>query len=155
MADLTSQLPDNRHPSLSDIKTATLTFYASRRITKDDLEGDSRYVLVSHPRQVAMYLARALTTHSLPKIAKSFGDRHHTTALHATVAVERRPDYLADAEKIRAALEASTSPRNALAREIAACKAIGEFVRSLRPVPVERDFILIGTPPDDLQAHRC
>lgn len=133
------------NPSLSDIKDATLAFYAPRRITKADLEGPARSWRISHPRQIGMYLARALTTHSLPKIASSFGGRHHTTVLHGLRAVERREDCLAAAEAIRRVLEASTSPRNALAQELAACRAIGEFIRSLPPAVVERDFMLIAT----------
>jgi chromosomal replication initiator protein len=38
---------------------------------------------VALPRQVAMYLAKKLTTLSLPEIGKSFGGRDHTTVLHA------------------------------------------------------------------------
>jgi hypothetical protein len=39
--------------------------------------------VVARPRQVAMYLARELTRHSLPVIGKLFGDRDHTTVIHA------------------------------------------------------------------------
>ena len=38
------------------------------------------YVL---PRQIAMYIARQLTGASLQEIGREFGDRHHTTVLHA------------------------------------------------------------------------
>lgn len=38
---------------------------------------------VARPRQVAMALAKELTTHSLPEIGDAFGGRDHTTVLHA------------------------------------------------------------------------
>ena len=41
----------------------------------------------SIPRQVAMYLSRELTDSSLPKIGKHFGDRDHTTVLHANTKI--------------------------------------------------------------------
>ncbi|MGC9998024.1 MAG: chromosomal replication initiator protein DnaA [Terriglobia bacterium] len=38
---------------------------------------------VAYPRQVAMYLAKELTTASLPQIGREFGGKHHTTVLHS------------------------------------------------------------------------
>ena len=38
---------------------------------------------VSYPRQIAMYLAKELTTASLPQIGREFGGKHHTTVLHS------------------------------------------------------------------------
>ena len=43
---------------------------------------------VARPRQIAMYLAKQLTTRSLPEIGRKFGDRDHTTVLHAVRKVE-------------------------------------------------------------------
>lgn len=43
---------------------------------------------VARPRQVAMYLARQLTAHSLPGIGRFFGGRDHTTVIHAIHKVE-------------------------------------------------------------------
>ena len=37
---------------------------------------------IARARQIGMYLARHLTTLSLPSIGRTFGDRHHTTVLH-------------------------------------------------------------------------
>lgn len=45
---------------------------------------------VSRPRQVAMYLARELTCHSLPRIGYYFGDRDHTTVMHGIREVKKR-----------------------------------------------------------------
>jgi chromosomal replication initiator protein len=38
---------------------------------------------VVRPRQIAMFLAKALTSRSLPEIGRRFGGRDHTTVLHA------------------------------------------------------------------------
>ena len=43
---------------------------------------------IVYPRQVAMYLSRELTDSSLPKIGKHFGDRDHTTVLHANAKIQ-------------------------------------------------------------------
>ncbi|OUU38063.1 MAG: chromosomal replication initiation protein DnaA [Cellvibrionales bacterium TMED49] len=48
-----------------------------------DLLSKRRSRSIARPRQVAMYLAKELTTHSLPEIGDAFGGRDHTTVLHA------------------------------------------------------------------------
>jgi chromosomal replication initiator protein len=53
-----------------------------------DMSSTRRARQVSAPRQVAMYLAKKLTTMSLPEIGKHFGGRDHTTVLHAFKKVE-------------------------------------------------------------------
>lgn len=59
---------------------------------------------VSHPRQVAMFLASELTPKSLPDIGRCFS-RDHTTVLHAIRAVRRRmagdPELALDVEALR------------------------------------------------------
>lgn len=47
------------------------------------LRSKKRNKEIAHARHVAMYLARTLTNASLPQIGKSFGDRDHTSVLHA------------------------------------------------------------------------
>ena len=49
---------------------------------------------VARPRQVAMALAKDLTQMSLPEIGEAFGNRDHTTVLHAcrTIATLRKKD---------------------------------------------------------------
>ena len=48
------------------------------------LTGRGRYLDdIARPRQVAMALAKELTSHSLPEIGDAFGERDHTTVLHA------------------------------------------------------------------------
>lgn len=44
---------------------------------------------VARPRQVAMYLSKQLTPKSLPEIGRMFGNRDHTTVIHAVKQVEK------------------------------------------------------------------
>ena len=44
--------------------------------------------VVARPRQVAMYLAKQLTSRSLPEIGRKFGGRDHTTVMHAVKKIE-------------------------------------------------------------------
>jgi chromosomal replication initiator protein len=53
-----------------------------------DMSSSRRSRQISLPRQVAMFLAKKLTRHSLPEIGKNFGDRDHTTVLHAIKKIE-------------------------------------------------------------------
>ncbi|MBP1932339.1 chromosomal replication initiator protein DnaA [Ammoniphilus resinae] len=49
----------------------------------EDFKAKKRNRSVAFPRQIAMYLSRELTEHSLPKIGEEFGGRDHTTVIHA------------------------------------------------------------------------
>jgi len=53
-----------------------------------DLIGPKRLRTIARPRQVAMYLAKHMTTRSLPEIGRRFGGRDHTTILHGVRKVE-------------------------------------------------------------------
>jgi chromosomal replication initiator protein len=53
-----------------------------------DLTAQTRKQTVTRPRQVAMALARELTTHSYPEIGHAFGGRDHTTVINACKRVE-------------------------------------------------------------------
>ncbi len=53
-----------------------------------DMHSARRSRAVARPRQVAMYLAKQLTTRSLPEIGRKFGGRDHTTVMHAVKKVE-------------------------------------------------------------------
>ena len=59
----------------------TVADYYKVRIA--DLLSKRRSRSVARPRQVAMALAKELTTHSLPEIGDAFGGRDHTTVMHA------------------------------------------------------------------------
>jgi chromosomal replication initiator protein len=54
----------------------------------EELCSHKRSQNIVYPRQVAMYLSRELTDSSLPKIGKHFGDRDHTTVLHANAKIQ-------------------------------------------------------------------
>jgi chromosomal replication initiator protein len=55
----------------------------------DELCSHKRSQNIVYPRQVAMYLSRELTDSSLPRIGRHFGDRDHTTVLHANTKIQR------------------------------------------------------------------
>jgi chromosomal replication initiator protein len=52
-------------------------------VAKDEILARDRRPNVALARQVAMYVARELTSHSLPEIGRRIGGRNHTTVLHA------------------------------------------------------------------------
>lgn len=60
------------------------------QLKQADLISERRARVVARPRQVAMWLAKQITTRSLPDIGRRFGGRDHTTVLHAV----RRIDAL-------------------------------------------------------------
>ena len=64
---------------------------------------------VARPRQVAMYLAKQLTSRSLPEIGKKFGNRDHTTVMHACSRVQEimgvDAGFAEDVELLRRMLE--------------------------------------------------
>jgi chromosomal replication initiator protein len=65
---------------------------------------------IARPRQVAMYLAKQLTQKSLPDIGRHFGDRDHTTVMHAvsrvTALIATDAAFAEDVELLRRLLEA-------------------------------------------------
>ncbi len=73
---------DNDAPEISaaTIMAVTAEYFA---INIDDLVGGSRSRVLVNARQMAMYLCRELTDLSLPKIGEKFGNRDHTTVMHA------------------------------------------------------------------------
>ena len=75
-----------------------------------DMHSARRARSVARPRQVAMYLAKQLTSRSLPEIGRKFGGRDHTTVMHAVRKVdelrERDAGFAEDVELLRRMLEA-------------------------------------------------
>ena len=58
-------------------------------ITMKDLKSSQRSNNITFPRQIGMYLCRILTNESFPKIGESFGNRDHTTVMHAFKKIEK------------------------------------------------------------------
>jgi len=58
------------------------------QIRLSDMSSARRARTVARPRQIAMYLAKQLTSRSLPEIGRAFGGRDHTTVIHAVRKVE-------------------------------------------------------------------
>mgnify|MGYP001317678911 FL=1 len=50
--------------------------------------GPKRVRTVARPRQIAMYLAKQMTSRSLPEIGRRFGGRDHTTIMHGVRKIE-------------------------------------------------------------------
>ena len=69
-----------RQVSIDRIQQAVSRYY---KIKTSDLTGKRRLQSITRPRQLAMYIAKSLTTKSLPEIGRAFGGRDHTTVLHA------------------------------------------------------------------------
>ena len=57
-------------------------------IRLSDMLGPKRTRTIARPRQIAMYLAKDMTSRSLPEIGRRFGGRDHTTILHGVRKVE-------------------------------------------------------------------
>lgn len=66
--------------TIQDIQAKVGEYFGLRL---EEFKARKRTKAVAFPRQVAMYLARELTDHSLPKIGDAFGGRDHTTVIHA------------------------------------------------------------------------
>ena len=67
--------------NIDNIQKVVAEYY---KIRVADLHSARRSRTITRPRQIAMALAKELTTHSLPEIGDAFGGRDHTTVLHAT-----------------------------------------------------------------------
>jgi chromosomal replication initiator protein len=70
----------DRQVTIEAIQRTTAEYY---KIKISDLLSKRRSRTIARPRQMAMYLAKVNTNHSLPEIGEAFGGRDHTTVLHA------------------------------------------------------------------------
>ncbi|OHC72448.1 MAG: chromosomal replication initiation protein DnaA [Rhodocyclales bacterium RIFCSPLOWO2_02_FULL_63_24] len=70
----------NRQISLELVQKTVSDFY---KIKVADMYSQKRTRAIARPRQIAMWLTRELTSHSLPEIGEAFGGRDHTTVMHA------------------------------------------------------------------------
>ena len=96
----------DRRVTIEEIQKKVAEHY-SIRLT--DMSSARRARAVARPRQVAMFLAKQLTSRSLPEIGRKFGNRDHTTVMHAVSRVselmQRDGTFAEDVELLRRLLE--------------------------------------------------
>ncbi|QNQ12000.1 chromosomal replication initiator protein DnaA [Sphingomonas alpina] len=78
-----------RRVTIDEIQKAVSAHFELKPV---DLVSARRAVVVARPRQIAMYLAKRLTTRSLPEIGRKFGGRDHSTVIHAVRRIEALRD---------------------------------------------------------------
>ncbi len=97
----------DRRLSIEEIQRKVAEHY---NIRLSDLVGPKRVRTVARPRQVAMYLAKQMTSRSLPEIGRRFGGRDHTTIMHGVRKIEELKledrQLAEDVELLRRLLEA-------------------------------------------------
>lgn len=71
------------HQKLVTLESIQKTAAEYFKVRVSDLLAKKRTRSIARPRQIAMALAKELTSHSLPEIGEAFGGRDHTTVLHA------------------------------------------------------------------------
>lgn len=104
--DLVHSGGDQRRIKIEDILRVVSRHFG---VSKGDLLSQRRHRSVVWPRQIGMWLAKQLTARSLPEIGRRFGNRDHTTVLHAIRKIEgelngnqRLRDELEDLKKMLA-----------------------------------------------------
>ena len=75
----------DRRITVEEIQRQVASHY---QVRMGDMHSARRSRAVARPRQIAMYLSKQLTQHSLPDIGRRFGGRDHTTVLHAVRKVD-------------------------------------------------------------------
>lgn len=75
-----------KYPFIAEIQKVVAEHYG---LDRSDMCSSRRAQDVARPRQVAMYLSRRLTLRSLPEIGRRFGNRDHTTVMHACRRIEQ------------------------------------------------------------------
>lgn len=74
-----------RRVTIDEIQRAVSAHFEVKQL---DLVSARRAAAIARPRQIAMYLAKRLTTRSLPEIGRKFGGRDHSTVIHAVRRIE-------------------------------------------------------------------
>jgi len=72
--------------TIEKIQNVTSNFYS---INLEEMLSQRRSRPLARPRQIAMYLAKKLTTRSLPEIGRKFANRDHTTVIHAVKTIDK------------------------------------------------------------------
>ncbi|TPG39177.1 chromosomal replication initiator protein DnaA [Sphingomonas koreensis] len=78
-----------RRVTIDEIQRAVSAHFELKPL---ELVSARRARIVARPRQIAMYLAKRLTTRSLPEIGRKFGGRDHSTVIHAVRRIEELRD---------------------------------------------------------------
>ncbi len=78
-------LAHDRRLTIDEIQKQVAAHY---NIKLSDMHSARRSRVVARPRQVAMYLAKQLTSKSLPEIGRKFGGKDHTTVMHAVKRID-------------------------------------------------------------------
>ena len=95
-----------RRVTIEEIQKRVSDYY---NIRVAEMSSARRAQMVARPRQVAMFLAKQLTSRSLPEIGRKFGNRDHTTVMHAIKKVDQLssadPGFSEDVELLRRMLE--------------------------------------------------
>ena len=76
---------DDRAVTIEVIQKFVADYY---QLKPAELKSRNNSKSVAMPRQIAMYLCKALTNASLPEIGKSFGGKHHSTVIHSIRKIE-------------------------------------------------------------------
>jgi chromosomal replication initiator protein len=76
---------DDRAVTIEIVQKSVADHYS---LKVSELKSKNNSKSVAMPRQIAMYLCKALTSASLPEIGKSFGGKHHSTVIHSIRKVE-------------------------------------------------------------------
>jgi len=76
---------DDRAVTIEIVQKAVADHYS---LKLSELKSKNNSKSVATPRQIAMYLCKALTSASLPEIGKSFGGKHHSTVIHSIRKIE-------------------------------------------------------------------
>jgi chromosomal replication initiator protein len=75
-----------RQITIENIQKTVADYY---KIKVSEMHSKKRSRNYARPRQIAMSLAREFTNHSFPEIGEAFGNRHHTTVMHACEEIEQ------------------------------------------------------------------
>ncbi len=89
--------PESAKPTLEDIQEAISRYF---NIKKEEITSTRRTQDIAHARQIAMYLSRELTNHSLLTIGRWFGKKNHATVLHACERVKKDISDNADFKRV-------------------------------------------------------
>ena len=96
----------DRRVTIEEIQKRVAEHYSIRLA---DMSSPRRARAVARPRQVAMYLSKQLTSRSLPEIGRKFGNRDHTTVMHAVSKIGElmalEASFAEDVELLRRMLE--------------------------------------------------